>query len=240
MSMIFYSARCSASRSNAQQGITMVETILALAVASVMLFMLNQWLKSANDDLRAKRNADSLQQFSQIAGHYLDANRNALVAVMSASVNDAAAKAEAAKYCVLNGVTANPAFNPRLAAGSGKATCAVDAQWLISKKFLPDGFGLTNAYGQKWVAVYRLVYADYDSSGAIGAAEQQGDVEMLVAATGGNPTQNNELGMTVQLMGGVAGMYPTSSDPVAGCADGYICGPGGWRVLASDFEFSYN
>lgn len=240
MSMNLFPGRSRVPRCRPQHGITMVETILALAVASVMLFMLNQWLKSASDDMRAKRNADSLQQFSQMASHYLDANRTALVAVMSASVNDAAAKAEAAKYCVLGGVTATPAFNPRLAAGSGKATCAIDAQWLISKKFLPDGFALTNAYGQKWVAIYRLVYADYDSSGAIGAAEQQGDVEMLVAATGGNAVQNNELGMTVQLMGGIAGMYPTNADPVAGCASGYICGPGGWRVLASDFEFSYN
>lgn len=240
MSLIIFKARTLAAARCSQRGITLVETILALTIASVMLVMLNQWLKNASDDLRAKRNADSLQQFAQMAGHYLDANRPALIAVMSASANDAATKAEAAKYCVIDDNTANPAFSPRLAAGTGKATCAVDAQWLINKKFLPSGFALTNAYRQKWVAVYRLVYADYDGNGSVGAAEQQGDIEMLVAATGGEPVQNNELGMTMQLMGGIGGMYPSTAAPVAGCAAGYICGPGGWKVQVSDFEFSYN
>lgn len=221
-----------------ERGITMVETFLALVIASFMLLLLTKWLQLANNDMRAKRNADSLQQFTQIAIHYLDANRDAIIRVMNAeNKTDVATVAEAQKFCVLNNDPSKPAFDPyKPSSGThGQGTCAVDVQWLIQKNLLPAGFALTNPYGQKWVAIYRLVYAEY----VTGTVSTQNDVEMLVAATGGDAVNNNELGMTMQLMGGVAGMYPSAATPVPDCAAGYICGPGGWKVDTTKFEFTY-
>lgn len=242
MPLIYPSSDLSFLRLRRARGVTMVEVMLSLAVASLMLLMLSNWLRSANDDLRAKRNADSLQQFTQIALQYLDANRAGIVAAMSApNKTDAAILAEAAKYCVFNG---NTAFNP-WQNGAGEATCAVGRDWLVAKKLLPAGSASTNPYGQNWVAIYRLVYADYDGAGP-NPVTTQGDVEVLVAATGGDAIPNNELGMTMQLLGGLAGMYPATitegsveKSSIATCADGYICGPGGWTVKVSDFKVSY-
>jgi hypothetical protein len=191
--------------------------------------------------MRAKRNADSLQQFTQMAGHYLDANREAIMRVMNAE-SVAAGTAEAQSFCVLGGVTTSPAFDPYRPAQvtHGRGTCAVDAQWLITRNLLPAGFAVTNPYGQRWVAIYRLVYADYDNNAGTPDTTQF-DVQMLVAATGGSAIPNNELGMTVQLVGGIAGMYPdTANTPITTCTAGFICGPGGWQVQVSDFEFTYN
>ncbi|MBI1891889.1 MAG: hypothetical protein HYS18_14680 [Burkholderiales bacterium] len=247
MFLISRSLGFSALRARFARGVTMVEVMLSLAIVSLMLLMLTRWMQWANDDLRAKRNADSLQQFTQMALQYLDINRAGIVGVLSAAdKTNVAVIAEAKKYCVLNKDTDHPTFDPRgNSVPYGKATCAIDKAWLEEKKLIPVGFPATNPYGQKWVAIYRLVYADYNGDTTIGATEHQGDIEVLVAATGGDVAPNNELGMTMQLLGGPGGMYPatlsdgtTSSVPT--CDNGYICGPGGWKVNVSDFKVTYN
>lgn len=220
-----------------QSGFGLLETLMATFVGMFLIVMMVRWMMSASEDLRAKRNADSLQKFSQMAGIYLEANQDAIVRVMSAA-SVSAGTAEAATVCILGGTTT---FNPRLttALGLGKATCAVDAQWLITKGILPAGYPTTNAYGQSWVAIYRLVYADYDNNGSIGDEEQQGDVEILVVATGGTAASNEELATTTVLMGGSGGMVPVadgaSVSSLATCPDKTACGTNGWRALLSNF-----
>ncbi|CAN5767304.1 hypothetical protein BH11PSE12_BH11PSE12_32550 [soil metagenome] len=240
-----------------QQGFSLFGTVIAMIVAAMMLTMMAKWMNEATDDMRAKRNADSLLQFTQVAGHYLDANREAIMRVMNAETV-AAGSAEAALFCVvsLNGVnrTTFTPYKPATHAATDTGTCAVDAQWLVSRGMLPTGFAVVNPYGQKWVAIYRLVYADYDNNVSTPNTTQF-DVEMLVVATAANAlvpantraTPNNELGMTIQLVGGIAGMYPdTANAPVATCpvvpantGTQRICGPGGWQVDPALFAVTY-
>lgn len=219
-----------------QRGLSLVETILAAMVAAMMMISLVYLLKSSSDDLRAKRNADSLQQFAQMAGQYLDANRAGIIQALT-DPGDATA---AALYCKLNASTTDGSGGTvayqfqKISSTNWKAVCATDANWLIWKNFLPSGYALTNPYGQKWIVIYRLVYAKYDGANMT----TQGDIEMLVVATGGIATPNAELGITTQLLGGVGGMYPdTTNAPVASCPSGKVCGSGGWQTDLSNFTF---
>lgn len=242
MSLIYSSSDCIAIRPASQRGIALLESILAMLIAGFMLLMLAQWMRTASDEMRAKQNADSLQQFTQMALQYLDVNRDAVVRVTSAATATDVTNAttEAATLC---GVTGATAFNPRGVAGTGTATCAVDIPFLVSRNALPANYPTVNPYGQNWVAVYRLVYANYDNDTGT-PVTQQGDIEVLVVARGGRAAPNEELGMTVQLMGGVAGVLPaavpsTTTSSVAGCNLGQVCGPGGWQVNVGAFFLTY-
>lgn len=223
------------------RGMTLVETILALAVASAMILMLVQWQRSATDDLKAKRSADSLQQFAQIASTYLDANRSTLQSIMSADSKTGQTLTDAQRLCVVGGDTVHPAFDPYLPSSGthGQATCAVDAQWLINQRLLPSGAPVTNPYGQTWVAIFKLVYADYDNNAGT-ADTTNGDIEMLIVGTGGTAAPDDDLGLATQLLGGIGGSVPVADKTGCTASPQQACGAGGaWRTNVSRFTFSY-
>ena len=217
-----------------QRGIGLIESVLATIVGAFILIMMMRWMLASSNDLRAKRNADSLQQFTQMASIYLDANRDGLVKAMTDGTG-------AVTFCQIN---ANPTTGASGTQANSVAlhTCALDANWLIYKGVLPAGVATTNPYGQRWIAIYKLVYADYDKNAGT-PNTTQGDVEMLVVATGGTPTPADDLGLTMVLMGGTGGLVPAATWGTAGspclytAATKQACGTNGWVADLSNFVF---
>lgn len=213
-------------------GISLAEAGLALALAlGVMALMAFQNKQSAND-LRAQAAAESLKDFQRYALLYLAQHRDGVIAA-SADGTDAAS------FCVLN---ADPATG---VGDSGvdltKKTCAIDVSWLKYKKIVPSHHPELNPYRQKWVAIFRNVFDDYDNN-AVTPDTSQGDLELLVVAT----STSNETVLTVDemllaasLAGGNAGFVPSTT--VGGCggedaAQRQACAAtGGWRVALENF-----
>lgn len=224
-----------------QRGMTLIEVILATTVAAFMLYLLIGMQSRASDELRAKANADSLKTFSQMAVQYLSANRGGIASAMT----DCAApctqnNTDAANFCVIGanpttglGGTTTFVRTAATAASAGRHTCAVDANWLKWKKLLPADYKETNPYGQTWVAIYSLVYADYDNNAGT-VYTTKGDVEILIVGTGGNESNPAELGLTAELLGGIGGFVPKNN--IGSCTTTQACGSGGaWKADLSKF-----
>ncbi|MBS1196297.1 MAG: hypothetical protein H6R18_82 [Proteobacteria bacterium] len=202
-----------------QRGMTIVELILALGVALMTLILLVNMHKNASDDLKAKRSADYLLTFTQAASRYAAANRDGLVKAMR---NDSASQTD---FCTS---TVNLALS-----GKTSYTCVTDLARLISKNALPASFaGSTNAYGQTLSAIFKL--ANPASGSELANGDNQ-DVEILVVANNGVPiTQTSELGLAVELLGGVGGFVPPAGTSGLCPAGKEVCGPG-WASTLADF-----
>lgn len=216
-----------------QSGMTLAELLVGMMVAIVMLLMLAKLQVEAVDDMRAKQTAESMQSFTQMAAQYLVANRPAVQAAADAGTTPE-------QYCVL-GASPTTGTGGTTANNTTLKTCAIDVAWLKWKKMVPMDFKETNSYGQKLVAIYRVVYADYDNNGGT-ADTTNGDIEMLVvgATNSGNEraTTSKDLGLIADLMGGNGGIIP--SGDWGACkytgTDKQACGNGGgWRVDLTKF-----
>lgn len=221
-----------ASKKSKSLGISLAEAGLALALAlGIMTLMALQSKQSAND-LRAQAAAESLKDFHRYALLYLAQNREGVVAA-SADGTDAAS------FCVLN---ADPVTG---VGDSGldltRKTCAIDVSWLKYKKIVPLHTPELNPYRQKWVAIFRNVFDDYDNNAAT-PDTSQGDLEVLVIATStGNEAvlTTEEMLLAASLAGGDAGFVPGST--VGGCGgkdapQRQACAAtGGWRIALDNF-----
>lgn len=220
-----------------QRGFTLIEAILGIFIGLMILTFMARQHAQAVDDNRAKNTAESMQAFSQMAAQYLVSNR----AAIAAAAEDGT---DADNLCAINvdpvtgvGTTAVNTF---------KKTCAIDVSYLKHKRLLPKMYPETNAYNQKWVAIYRVVYDDYDNDPGT-APTSNGDMEILVvgAANNGNerPGSHSAITLAADLMGGNGGVIPDgklgacefdpgSTDPNAKRA----CGVGGaWNVDVTEF-----
>jgi len=216
-----------------QCGLTLVETLLGMTVAMFMLIYMAQMQNRAGEDIRAKNAAEITQAFVQMSAQYLVANRSAIQKAMEDGT-------DANKWCVIDA-------DPITGTGGSVAnntvlhTCAIDVNWLIWNKVLPANSTITNPYNQKLVAVFRLIYADYDMNSAT-PHTTVGDVEMLALGT---PNAGNErtvgaseLGLMSDLMGGNGGFVPSGTwgDCLYDLVQKQACGTGGaWRAQLGDF-----
>lgn len=215
-----------------QRGISLVEALLSLAVlASISYYLLLQQASSAKE-LRGKRVADSMKDFSEVATNYLLSYKDGVIEAGKTGAN-------AATYCVIN---ANPSTGVGTTANNtAKHTCAVDVSFLKFKKVVPPSYPDYNEYRQKWTAIYRVVYLDHDSNA--GTPDQpDGSVELLVvAATNGGlekSADNEEIISAGGMSGFNGGFIPTGT--VAGCTFNattkQACGAGGgWKVDLTGF-----
>lgn len=221
------------------RGLSLVEASLGLMLGIALLTGLAMYQGQANKDIKAKNTAESMQSFTQMAAQYLISNREEIRTAISGE-NPAEADEMADKHCIIGADAAGQGGSRAVNRNPGKMTCAVDVTWLKYKRVLPQSYPELNAYGQKWVAIFREVYADYDDD-PVTPDTTNGDMEILVVATGGRSADANEILMTADLMGGNGGVIPDGrlgsceydeSDPNKQKA----CGVGGgWKVDLRDF-----
>lgn len=215
-----------------QKGITLIEVLLSLAVlASISYYLLLQQADTAKD-LRAKRVAESMQDFSEVATNYLLANKDGVMAAADTGAN-------ASTYCVIN---ADPSTGAGTTANNAaKHTCAVDVSFLKYKRVISAAYPDINEYKQKWTAIYRVVYVDDDNNAGT-PDTKDGSIELLiVGATNGGREQapdNDEVITSASMAGYNGGFIPNGS--VGSCTYNattkQACGSGGgWKVDLSGF-----
>jgi len=149
-----------------QRGVTLLEALLATAIAALMMGALVQLLSESQTELRAKNVADQIQNFQRVAAHYFQSNRSQ---VMQAMENDN--NREAGQYCRVNvdrdGKGGQAAFDTK------RHTCMIDASFLQARRMLPERGAHKTVHGEKLVAIFKRRY-DEDKD----LLTQ--DVEMLV------------------------------------------------------------
>lgn len=207
-----------------QRGMTLTEAILAMTVAVLMMVMMARMQAAATADLRAKNTAESLQSFTQMSGQYFLANASEMMEAMKSGTG-------AANHCVL-GANISTGSGGTTANNTTLHTCALDGNWLKYKKVIPLNFSDVNAYGQKWTAVFRMVYS---------GGNPTGDVELLVvgAQTGTQiAADGRELGLAAEIMGANGGFVPSSDWGACkySASAKEACGTGGgWKANLADF-----
>lgn len=225
--------KMSSARERAQRGFTLLEVLLSLGIAAGLLLYYMQYQAKAASQLKSNQLASSLQDAQKQFTQYLLANRTALTSAMTDGTG-------ASSLCVINanvstgaGTTAN---NTTL------HTCAVDFTYLKYLKAVPANYGDSNVLGQRWTAIYRLVYADFDNNAGT-PDTTDGSIEMLVVgAQSGLPNQRSGDASTVALAANLAGynagFIPTSqwgnctynSTAKTACSSS-----GGWKADLSKF-----
>lgn len=216
-----------------QVGASMIEVILATIVIGGMFIIWMQNRAETDSDLKAKQVGQNIEDVTSMFSDYLLANREPLIQAMTDGTN-------AASWCKTN-------VNPVTGAGGTVAnnttlhTCAVDFTFLKFKKIVPANYGEVNAYGQRWTAIYRLIFADHDNNVAT-PDDTLGSVDMLVvgAANGGaeQAAPTNEAILAARIAGSTGGYVPNgqwgtcqyNATARQACSAG-----GGWRADLSEF-----
>jgi|GEM_PF-882031 len=215
-----------------QRGVTLLEALLATAIAALMLGTLMQLLSDSQTELRAKNVADQIQNFQRVAAHYYQSNRSQ---IMQAMENDS--NGEAGEYCRVNldknGKGGTPAFD------LNKNTCMIDASLLQARRLLPERGTNKTAHGEKLVAIFKRRYDDDKEI-------LTQDVEMLVLTvldkkSNGytrNKARFSESSSIANYMGATGGVLPDQDrgkcivDKSKGLFE--VCG-NGWKLDLQDF-----
>ncbi len=180
------------------QGTSLLEIALALIVLSLVYVSAMPWITRQQDAVAAKSVSTDHTQFAAAARAYFEANRAAFVTAMKDGTG-------ADKLCLVNVDPTSGIGTPTYAASLHR--CAIDASFLQQRAALPATASGTNAYGESWVAVFRLVYD--------GASPPQ-------------PTGGVETWITSAALGGAS---PISAAPYpydrAATAAGFLEGNGG-------------
>jgi len=149
-----------------QRGVTLLEALLATAIAALMMGALVQLLSESQTELRAKNVADQIRDFQRVAAHYFQSNKSQ---VMQAMENDN--NREAGQYCRVNvkrdGTGGQAAFDTK------RHTCMIDASFLQARRMLPERGAHKTVHGEKLVAIFKRRYDDDNDL-------LTQDVEMLV------------------------------------------------------------
>lgn len=131
------------------RGTSLLEIALALIVLSLVYVGAMQWITRQQDAVAAKAVSTDHTQFTAAARAFFEANRSAFVAAMKDGTG-------ADKLCL---VRVDPSSGAGVATFSASLhRCAIDASFLQQRAALPASAGAANAYGESWVAVFRLVY----------------------------------------------------------------------------------
>ncbi|NEX64524.1 hypothetical protein [Noviherbaspirillum galbum] len=213
-----------------QEGLTLAEVILGLAIMISTFVLTIPWMAQNARDMRAKNVAEHAQAFMQAASQYYLANSTGMLAAMADGTG-------AASYCQIKadtvlgtgGTTTNDAT---------LHTCAVDANWLIYKSYLPSTFRATNPYGQRLVAIFRRIY---DSTNTV--ASMNADMLMVGAQENASTISvpsYDEMLTTAEVLGSNGGVTPdkdrTSCKAVRSSATYQVCGANGtWKVDLSQY-----
>jgi len=214
-----------------QRGMTLLEALLATAIAATMMGALVHLLSDSQTELRAKNVAEQIQGFQRVAAQYFQSHRSQLLDAMDA--ND---KGEAKLYCQINVPPNNidagqPAFDLK------RRTCMIDASLLQARHLLAKNALQRTAHGEKLVAVFRRLEDENQ--------DLTGNVEMLVlsvlddrASYARNPKRFVESSSIASYLGATGGMLPDGDrgkcvvDPGAGTYE--VCG-NGWKLKLDDF-----
>jgi type II secretory pathway pseudopilin PulG len=154
---------------NKQAGFGMAELMVATAIAGSVIAFAIALTSRAKSDQVAHVVADDFTSFQNAAAQYFSANRTAMTAAMTGGTN-------ASNFCQVNVASSGAGT---LVNSVTLHTCAMDASQLKYANALPPGVASTNAYGQKWVAIFRAIY---DSAGTT----PTGSVDMLTVAVDDN------------------------------------------------------
>jgi hypothetical protein len=145
--------------------------LLASVIIGVITVSGLQQLAEYQMEIRATAVAESQVSFQQLASQYYFAHETAMRTAMSAGT-------DATNQCRL-GVTPaapDPSTTGIVVNDTTKRTCAIDMAFLKWKGLAPTSMNETNAYQQKWVAIFRL--------GAPLASGEEPGVEMLTLGVG--------------------------------------------------------
>jgi len=214
-----------------QRGVTLLEALLATAIAALMMGALIQLLSESQTELRAKNVAEQIQNFQRVAANYFQSNRSQ---VMQAMENDNSR--EAGQYCRVNvkmdGTGGQAAFDTK------NHTCMIDASFLQARRMLPERGTHRTVHGEKLVAIFKR---RYDEDNALLTQ----DVEMLVltvlednAQYTKNQARFMESSSIASYMGANGGVLPDrdrgkcKADKAKGVYE--ICG-NGWKLQLEDF-----
>lgn len=219
-------------QSQLQGGFGLVEILLALAIGSLLFLFNAQIQQQSNKDLKSKEMAESMQTFTDNATQYLLANRADLIQAMTDGTG-------AASWCVINANTSTGVGTT--AVNTTLHTCAVDVTFMKFKKVVPSNYRETNSLNQRWTAIYRLIYEDYDNNAGT-APDSNGSVEMLVVgATNGGKEKTgdvNDTVLTATIAGFNGGYIPNGQWGACqynGTAKRACAAGGGWNADLSKF-----
>lgn len=164
-------------KTHQHRGVALIELAVALSLLSLILIASLPLMTKGQEVTKAKRIASDYTQFAVAAGAHFDANRSAYIAAMTDGT-------DADKLCLVGvdpatGKGGTPTYDETL------HRCAVDSSMLKFLSALPTTASSSNAYGDRWVAIFKLVYDRATPP------EPTGGVEMLVvsAAVDGSFTQ---------------------------------------------------
>jgi len=209
---------------NSARGISLVEVLLAIAVATAMLAGAFKLMVDNQRELRAQRVAEHLQTVQQAAAEYFLLHRGEML--------DAMADGEPTpRHCRIaideNGEGGSATHNGQL------HTCTLDTSVLRHAGLLPAQFSPNNAYGEQWLAIFRRIYYNNEATG---------HADMLLVAVQEDPlpygTRYQDSLAVMNRLGGSGGLIPDGVrgpcvfDPAAERFD--ACG-NGWRVNLRDF-----
>lgn len=226
--MIKHAPKPARAASRPTRGFGMVETMLGIAVATVVLAGMATVLADGQRELRAKNVAEQHTAFMTAAGNFFLANKPAMLKAMEdgTGAND---------YCV---VGANPATGVGGTTANSTAlhTCALDVDWLKWKQAIPSNFRASNVHNQRLVAIFKRVY---DGATATDAAEMLA-VGADVGGAANSVQSLRELQAGAELMGGSGGYVPDKDRVVCtydtGSSTYQACGTqGGWQVDLKQF-----
>lgn len=181
-----------------QRGVGLAELLVGTAImATVMVFVTSMISRAASDKI-AHGVADDFVSFQSASARYFEANR---AAIKAAAIDGTGAD----KVCIVN---VNASGIGTAANSVTLHTCAFDASLLKYSRALPDGVAATNVYGQKWVAIFRVIY---DAAGTT----PTDSVDMLTVATDGTATTEdvdkrrwNQVAEAAASAGGNMGVLP--------------------------------
>lgn len=217
-----------------QRGMSMMDVMLAMAVAAAVSTLMLKQVLSTKNNISAKNYGEEMQSIYAAAANYAAANKTALLA---ATVDGTGASSVCMVNVASNGTGGSAAYS------TTTHTCAVDVSWLKYQGWLPPSFNPLTPEGSSWAVIYKQDYNGTTATGnleaLIVAASQVGSVTF--SPTPNLATKGTVLEDAAQLMGGNAGVVPKDSNQpcpwnATDNTQQYICGAdGGWRVSVGDF-----
>lgn len=216
-----------------QLGASMLEVALAVVLISVIFMGMTPLILKNQDVTVAKSISQSYTQFWTAASAHFEANRSAYISAMTDGTG-------ADQLCKVN-VDSMTGAGGEETYSADVHRCALDTSMLKFVSALPASVSDTNAYGERWVAIYKLVYDQQSPPQPTGGVEQL----VVSAAVHGQEltfapsTSTYDRALTAAgFTSGSAGVVPDAdrSTCVASRSSGVFeaCGSG-WRINLADY-----
>lgn len=217
-------------RRDSQHGIALADILLAVAVTGLIVAGSMPLLARNSDDLAAKALADDLKAFKAVAEEHFKSNRAAYEAAMTDGTG-------ASTLCRI-GVNPVDGSGGTVANSTTLHTCAIDGTMLRFLKVLPATIRPRNAYGESWVAVYRLVYDGTTPTGGVEAIFASASTDGSATAVPAHARRYQTARIAAGYLGGNGGVVPDTDREVCvakrAVATYQACGDG-WKANLADF-----